>query len=292
MVVAHTISIITPTFNRAKLLMDLYLSIEKQKYKLHEWIIIDDGSEDSTELVVSGLCEVANNIGSIIYIKQPNQGKPAAVNRGLNHVTGDLVCVVDSDDVLFPDSFERIYGFIGSFDFMENDSLSSISGLKIDTNGATLSFEAESQIEVMSHFEWFYKHKRTGDRFDILKSKALENLRLNVFPGEKFITEDSLWLRVAGMKVFINDVLLIVDYQPGGLTSQYATLLEQNPFGMASYYHTLLTCASDMTALQKIKFSGMMLYYVLVSIFSRLKFHGFLGVLVAPAIFIYKKIRV
>lgn len=42
------ISIITPTYNRAKTLHRVFESLEKQTYKNFEWIIIDDGSTDET----------------------------------------------------------------------------------------------------------------------------------------------------------------------------------------------------------------------------------------------------
>ncbi len=48
-----TVTIITPTYNRAEKLKDLYLSLHKQSSYEFEWIIIDDGSTDDTEAIVN-----------------------------------------------------------------------------------------------------------------------------------------------------------------------------------------------------------------------------------------------
>ena len=47
------ITIFTPTYNRKKYLNSLYESLVRQTYKNFEWIIVDDGSIDDTEIQVS-----------------------------------------------------------------------------------------------------------------------------------------------------------------------------------------------------------------------------------------------
>ena len=47
-----TVTIITPTYNRAELLKNLYQSLEQQNNKDFEWLIVDDGSTDCTQEVV------------------------------------------------------------------------------------------------------------------------------------------------------------------------------------------------------------------------------------------------
>ena len=47
-----TVTIITPTYNRAELLKKLYQSLEQQNNKDFEWLIVDDGSTDRTKEAV------------------------------------------------------------------------------------------------------------------------------------------------------------------------------------------------------------------------------------------------
>lgn len=53
----NSITIFTPTFNRAHLLKKLYDSILLQKSNNFEWLIVDDGSTDDTETVVNKFIE-------------------------------------------------------------------------------------------------------------------------------------------------------------------------------------------------------------------------------------------
>lgn len=50
------ITVFTPTYNRSQLLQRLYESLVKQTYRDFEWIIVDDGSTDNTEEIVSEWC--------------------------------------------------------------------------------------------------------------------------------------------------------------------------------------------------------------------------------------------
>ena len=75
------ISIITPTYNRARLLKYLYNSIVLNlKYNVElEWVVIDDGSTDNTKEVVKSFPDKLE----IRYYYQKNQGKMAALNNGI-----------------------------------------------------------------------------------------------------------------------------------------------------------------------------------------------------------------
>ena len=53
----HKISIVTPTYNRGNLLINLYNSLLIQEIKDFQWIIIDDGSTDDTKKIVENFRE-------------------------------------------------------------------------------------------------------------------------------------------------------------------------------------------------------------------------------------------
>ena len=90
---APTVSIVTPTYNRAHLLPRAWASIARQTETRLEWIVVDDGSTDNTRQVV-----LAFNDPRIHYIYQHNQGENEARNRGGLEVRGDYVVYLDSDD--------------------------------------------------------------------------------------------------------------------------------------------------------------------------------------------------
>ena len=101
------ISILTATYNRAKLLDKLYASIlinSNSNTDLEvEWLIMDDGSTDNTRRIVSEY--VKENIIDIKYFYQENQGKMVAINNLVKKSTGDLIVECDSDDYFTKDAF-------------------------------------------------------------------------------------------------------------------------------------------------------------------------------------------
>ena len=92
-----SISIITPTYNRADELDFLLKSISKQTYPLKniEFIVSDDGSYDKTEKVVNKWQK--KSLFDLIYIRQENKGPGAARNHGLKKCRGDIILFIDSD---------------------------------------------------------------------------------------------------------------------------------------------------------------------------------------------------
>ena len=95
-------SVILPTFNRAHLISASIESLFEQTYPIAEILVVDDGSIDDTEAVVSGYA------GRVRYVRQENGGKNAAINTGLRGVQGDLVWIMDDDDLAPPDALERL----------------------------------------------------------------------------------------------------------------------------------------------------------------------------------------
>ena len=85
------ITIFTPTYNRDYIIINLYKSLLIQTLKDFEWLIIDDGSTDNTELLVSSF--IKDNKINIRYIKQQNGGKHRAINKALEEAKGELFLV-------------------------------------------------------------------------------------------------------------------------------------------------------------------------------------------------------
>jgi len=95
------VTIITPTYNRARYLPETIESILEQGYPNLEYLVIDDGSTDDTAAVVGRYGE------RIRYHHQSNRGEAESVNRGWQLATGEYVCVVSSDDPQRPGLLRR-----------------------------------------------------------------------------------------------------------------------------------------------------------------------------------------
>ena len=92
------VSVILPTYNRAKVLPRSVLSILNQTYRDFELLVIDDGSSDETAEVMQRF-----NDDRIKYIKKgQNGGRGSARNVGLRMAAGEYIAFQDSDDESLP----------------------------------------------------------------------------------------------------------------------------------------------------------------------------------------------
>lgn len=90
------VSILLPTFNGSKYIKSSIESILNQSYRNWELIIIDDGSTDKTEALVSVYLNPNSNIR---YIKNDkNLGIQRSLNKGLSLAIGEYIARIDDDD--------------------------------------------------------------------------------------------------------------------------------------------------------------------------------------------------
>jgi glycosyltransferase involved in cell wall biosynthesis len=103
---SNLISIIIPTYNRANLIIQTLESIQNQTYQNFECIIVDDGSDDDSEKVVSNFIEKDNRFQ---FYKRPSdkiKGPNACRNYGYEKSKGEFIYFFDSDDFLKPHALE------------------------------------------------------------------------------------------------------------------------------------------------------------------------------------------
>lgn len=95
------VSVIIPTFNRADLLAQAIDSVLSQSYTDFELIVVDDGSTDATQALLS------QYRGRIRYLFQENRGVSAARNLGIKAARGLYICLLDSDDLWLRDKLKE-----------------------------------------------------------------------------------------------------------------------------------------------------------------------------------------
>ena len=95
------ISVIIPSYNHAKYIQKCIDSVINQTYPDWELIIIDDGSKDNSNEIISSYLDKR-----IIHIKQENRGAHEAINKGLSLATGEYLTILNSDDEFHPQRFE------------------------------------------------------------------------------------------------------------------------------------------------------------------------------------------
>jgi glycosyltransferase involved in cell wall biosynthesis len=99
------VSVILPTYNRARFLDEAFAAIVAQTWQDWELIVVDDGSNDETRAVVERWRPRFSN--PFTYVWRENGGAYAARNTGLDHATGEFMAFFDSDDLWLPHHLER-----------------------------------------------------------------------------------------------------------------------------------------------------------------------------------------
>ncbi len=106
----NLITVFTITYNCEQYVYRCYKSIVNQSYKHWIWLIIDDGSNDNTEIFINNL-----NDTRIQYHKiESNVGRGKARNYGLSKVQSEWLAILDMDDLMLKSRLERFNTAINS----------------------------------------------------------------------------------------------------------------------------------------------------------------------------------
>lgn len=107
------ISIVVPVYNSSKYLQECIDSCLNQTYQDIELVLVDDGSKDSSSEILE---HNASRDQRIKFFKQENAGSCSARNKALQHITGDYVFFLDSDDYIYPNTLEILFKSINNKD--------------------------------------------------------------------------------------------------------------------------------------------------------------------------------
>ncbi|MEE1055890.1 MAG: glycosyltransferase family A protein [Acutalibacteraceae bacterium] len=228
------VTVFTPLYNRAYIVERLYISLKNQTVKDFEWLVIDDGSTDNAKEKFD-MWKNQDNGFEIRYIRCENGGKHRAINKGVPLAKGELFFIVDSDDCLPEDSIKNIIKIENG---IENKSkFAGIAGIKrtFDNNLVGTTFK-EKYVDATSLER--DKFGIAGDKSEVFYTDILKKYPFPEFEGEKFVTEDVVWSRIAadGYKIrWTNEDIYICEYLDDGLTSKGREIYINSPLGYALY---------------------------------------------------------
>src|SRR5467141_373699 len=134
------VSILISNHNYADFLPDAIESCLSQSYKKLEVIVCDDGSTDGSRGILEGYRSLGAPIG-VIY--QANGGQSLALNAAFQESTGDIICLLDADDVFMPDKVRRV---VEAFAAAPDAGLAVNRMLIVDKNRKCLG-----EIPLLSH---------------------------------------------------------------------------------------------------------------------------------------------
>lgn len=220
----NSLTVFTPTYNRAYCLPNAYAALRRQSRKDFVWLIVDDGSTDETaELVRSW--QAADNGFEIRYVYKENGGLYSGYTTAFKHIETELCVCVDSDDYLTDNAVELI---LDCWRTCGGEHVAGILGLDCTPDGEVIGDPLPEQetINLIDIYLGKYRFKN-GDRKNVLRTQLYRwYMSFDAVPGEKDYNPHFLHLAISKDYDFLilNEKLCMVNYQPGGMT---ATVFKQ-----------------------------------------------------------------
>lgn len=227
------LTIFTPTYNRAYTLPKLYGSLCRQSNKDFKWLIVDDGSTDNTEIIVSAW--QSDNKVDITYVKQPNGGKMCAHNHGVELCDTEFFFCVDSDDFITDNAVEIIYKNLHK---CKGDAIGGLVAYRFIGHEAAYRVLTHFPIQGYSTLTDLYNNGFKGDTSLVFKTEVLRRYPFPIIKGEKFITEAYVYSQIdKNYKLYLVDEgLTYCEYMPDGYTSNDLMLRLKYPMGWCLFY--------------------------------------------------------
>lgn len=234
-----TLTVFTPTYNRAYTLHLCYESLQRQTCQDFVWLIIDDGSTDNTRELVARWCE--EGIVPIRYHYQPNQGMHGAHNTAYELIDTELNVCIDSDDYLADDAVEIILNFWREHG---GNHVAGIVGLDATPQGEIIGTKLPTHLKQSTFSALYIKHKVRGDKKIVYRSELTRACPpYPLFEGEnygplsyKFIMIDQLY-----PLLLLNEVLCHVEYRADGSSLNIINQYKRNPRGFSFFRKIAMT---------------------------------------------------
>ena len=224
------LTIFTPTFNRAHLLPRLYKSLCNQTNKDFVWVIIDDGSVDNTQELVSEWKEKGEI--DIEYHYKENGGMHTGHNLAYKVIKTELNVCIDSDDFMPNDAVEKI---LNKWECCSEGNIAGIVGLDATKDGEMIGSKLPNKTSG-SFIDIYEKYQCYGDKKVVLRTDIVKEFPpYPEYKNEKLVPLGCLYNLIGSKYDFIydNEVYCIVEYQEGGSSHAIFKQYKQSPRGFA-----------------------------------------------------------
>jgi glycosyltransferase involved in cell wall biosynthesis len=235
------VTVMTPTFNRAHTLRRAHASLQDQAVRNFEWVVVDDGSTDGTADLIEEL-RAATSF-PIRYFRQQHGGKHVARNRAVAEAHGRFFVGLDSDDWLLPNALAILLKAWDSIPLSHRDEFIGVAGRCARPNGIKIGGDLPVEVLDSDEIELRNRLGVKGDNAGMCRTDVLRAFPMPQINGEHFVTEAVVQNRIAihYKTRYFNEVLMIRDYQPGGLSDRSRLARKESASSALTYYSELLS---------------------------------------------------
>ncbi|WP_298316344.1 glycosyltransferase family 2 protein [uncultured Aquimarina sp.] len=227
-----TITVFTPTYNRAYCLHKCYESLIKQSNQDFLWLIIDDGSSDDTEALVGSW--IKDGKIDIQYHYQENQGMHGGHNAAYRLTETALNVCIDSDDCIGEEAIEKI--LVAWEKIKDKPEFAGLVGLDADPEGKIIGTTIPDHIKETTLYDLYNVHKVLGDKKLVYRTEVVKKYPpYPIFEGERFVPLGYLYQLIdQDYKLLpINEVLCEVEYMEDGSSMNILKQYRRHPKGFA-----------------------------------------------------------
>lgn len=224
-----TITVFTPTYNRAYCLHNGYEALCRQTLKDFVWLVVDDGSTDNTKELVESW-QKSDNGFEIQYLYKTNGGLYSGYIAAINAIQTELCMCVDSDDCLTDNAIESVLDLWREYG---SEKYAGVIGYDAQKNGCIIGEIFPESMKTINLIDTLLGRAEVKDadwknivRTELYREAIPSRIITDEFMGEKDFNPHYLHIKICEKYDFLvlNKVLCIVDYQPDGMT---ATVLKQ-----------------------------------------------------------------
>ena len=223
------VSVVIPSYNHANFIVKTLESVLNQTHKSIQLIIVDDGSTDDSEFVISQFL-IKHHVENVLFLKQKNMGVSEAINTGILRSSGKYIFLLASDDIINP---WAIKGMLEKFDRPEVGMVYGDASF-IDAQSNSMSIPLTSSRSTKSFLEWrlqnapFSPLKNLDVRrclFDrnfippmiMLKKDVV--IKVGMFDASLKLEDHEMWLRISRKYKIICFESIIGKYRIHGLNT-------------------------------------------------------------------------
>ncbi|TPN89130.1 glycosyltransferase family 2 protein [Aquimarina algicola] len=256
-----TITVFTPTYNRAYCLHKCYESLIQQNNQDFTWLIIDDGSTDNTKELVASWIE--DNKIDIKYHYQENQGMHGGHNAAYRLIDTTLNVCIDSDDYVAEDAIQKI---MDAWQLIKDKpEFAGIVGLDADTRGNLIGTKIPETLKQTTLYDIYNVHHVKGDKKLVYRTEVVKKYpAYPIFEGERFVPLGYLYQLIDQEYSLypVNEVFCVVEYMEDGSSMNILKQYRRHPRGFAFSRKSRMKLAKNF----KDKFKNA-IHYVSSSIF-------------------------
>ena len=225
-----TLTVFTPSYNRAYCLHKCYNSLTGQSNQDFIWLIIDDGSTDNTKSMV--LSWIEENKVSIQYHYQENLGMHGGHNAAYRLIDTPLNICVDSDDEM---GLEAIAIILKNWEkIKDKPEYAGLVGLDADIHGKLVGTKIPGHLTATTLYDLYNKHDVLGDKKLVYRTEIVKQYpAYPIFEGERFVPLGYLYQLIdQDYKLYpVNEVFCIVEYMEDGSSMNMLKQYRRHPKG-------------------------------------------------------------